>query len=422
MIITWLLFFLEMIALPLALGDQQVLPDLAYIVLIAVDCFVLFFELCKREKKIATYLIIALLMRIFFLFWVEYCSDIFLMPNTGYDEWKFYWNGYAHVVKGTVFDGYAGVVSILFDIFGTSKLFGSFVNLLLSMQAILFFEKTLDTLEYSPSTKNKTMLLLCLLPNYALSSSILLRESIMIFFASYSLVFFARWWMDNKQKDLAIALLLTLPAVYFHSGMIAVTAGYACIAITLRREGTEKHLNIFSIQSITLLCIAAVVGMFFLSQTDTQIGNVSSVSDVVWASDVRIDGNSGYDANVFSNDSTAGFVANTPIHMLYFLLSPLPWQWRGVGDILAFFMSSAIYGWILYKAIKEKSICNSTTLVKGMILVVLFFMLIFGWGTANAGTALRHRDKAIMFYMIMFAGLLESKLKNTLRQDSKNDV
>ena len=411
--VLWILYFIESFVMCGMRGNDLALSDSIYIVFIIFDSIVALMMLSRFEKIFSSSAILGLMLRLFFLFWVEYCSDIFLMPNTGYDEIKFYWNGYSHLVTGASFTGYAGLVSILFDLFGASKLFGSFFNVICSIQTMVLFRAAMNMLGFSESAKKKAYIFLCLMPNYALSSSILLRESVIILFTALSFYYFTRWWTGLSNSNFIIAILSTLPAIYYHSGMIAVPAGYFCTILAMNNKKFGKSIQIFNLKTIVLMASAAIMGVMLMNRTGLEIAGAGSISDVVSMSEIRISGGSGYDANLFSNDSALGFVGNSPIHMLYFLLSPLPWQWRGIGDIIAFVMSALIYGWLFFKAIRVRGNGKNQSLIKAMILIVLFFMLIFGWGTSNSGTALRHRDKAIIYYSTIYACFAELKTGNS---------
>jgi len=99
------------------------------------------------------------------------------------------------------------------------------------------------------------------------------------------------------------------------------------------------------------------------------------------------------------------FIVNTPIRMVYLLLSPLPMYWRGFGDMLAFAFSSLFFGYSYYIAVKTllKPSGQHKEVVAMLLLASLFSAFVFGWGVSNAGTAMRHRDKFYLQHMMMIA-------------------
>ena len=102
----------------------------------------------------------------------------------------------------------------------------------------------------------------------------------------------------------------------------------------------------------------------------------------------------------------------SPIKLLYYLFSPLPMNWRGLSDVLAFLLDSSIhllyfYFILLYmrknRIKKERGITNR-------ILISIFWCVIlsgfvFAISTYTAGTAIRHRD-ALLGLELVSIGLI----------------
>lgn len=116
------------------------------------------------------------------------------------------------------------------------------------------------------------------------------------------------------------------------------------------------------------------------------------------------DGGAGYTIKtITSGNEIIDLVINTPIRIIYYLFSPMPWNWRGIKDIIAFFFSSLYYffGIILaVRSIKKYNFPNKN-LVVALLLVMFFSYIIFSWGVKNAGTAMRHRDKFVTIYVLL---------------------
>ena len=88
-----------------------------------------------------------------------------------------------------------------------------------------------------------------------------------------------------------------------------------------------------------------------------------------------------------------------------FLFTPLPFQIRGIKDIIAMLFSAWFYGIVYYRALK--GIFQSSIKERNVAIVLLIIGLctafVFGWGSTNIGTNLRHRDKMISLYIILLA-------------------
>ncbi|MFR2767085.1 MAG: hypothetical protein ACLTAI_01310 [Thomasclavelia sp.] len=62
---------------------------------------------------------------------------------------------------------------------------------------------------------------------------------------------------------------------------------------------------------------------------------------------------SSYSVEIVPDDTLLGMIINSPFRIFFFLASPLPWQWRGLNDIIAFFFSSVFYSISICKGLKS---------------------------------------------------------------------
>jgi ABC-type transport system involved in multi-copper enzyme maturation permease subunit len=89
--------------------------------------------------------------------------------------------------------------------------------------------------------------------------------------------------------------------------------------------------------------------------------------------------------------------------MLFFMFSPVPWNWRSVTDAIAFLFSSLFYGYVFFTAAPYVFTRKQRPTISGLFLIALLVLMMFGWGVSNSGTALRHRDKMVIHYLLMYA-------------------
>ena len=132
------------------------------------------------------------------------------------------------------------------------------------------------------------------------------------------------------------------------------------------------------------------------------MNNVDSLSDI---GNVNTEGGSSYAAYVGDSSSVFNMMIYTIPRIVYFLLSPFPWQWRGMGDIIAFVFSSLFYFFTIKNAfvfIKKANQKNKSYVII-VFIVALCTAFVFSWGVTNTGTATRHRDKMIILYGLLYA-------------------
>lgn len=421
MLLFWMIFIIEAPILGLFIPSGELRCDESvYWLLICFNSLLVIAcsgEAEKYGKNFGAYFIGAYVLRLFFLIWTNYFSHIFLMPNAGIDEYTFYYQAMSYLVRGDIQFGYSQLYGYMSNLFGLSMLYGKFVNILFSMSSLLIFLKIMELMEFDRKIKKMLFALACFFPNYALLSALLLRESLIVMLLAISLYYMVMWWKKDESKDFLLSLAFALAASVLHSGCIVYAVGISIFLIAAKKNGSDRSLKIltpqyFMISVITIggaLILLASINSVFLST----FGDVSSIDDIASASDIRIDGDSGYDANIVANGGLGGMIINSPFHALYYLGAPFPWQWRGLSDIVAFFISSIFYFYVFVKSIQVVRTTKDTSYLCGFLLIAILAAVVFGWGVSNSGTALRHRDKFVFHYLLMYGLIVSHKNMKT---------
>jgi len=372
----------------------------------------------KVDTSVLLIIFAGYFIRVFLLFWDTYYQDVFLLPSSGYDSESFY--RVARGINPLNRDlPYSDFIAFIFRIIGRQRIIAQFINLLLGMSSVFI---GLDILKkFTDNEKIHTFALLIgfLLPYHMILNVILLREAIIAFFIILSLYFFVKWLESNNILHVILSLSCILAAAQFHSAIVTIAIGYGICVILYNREHKDLSLSVRSITWI-MACVLLflVVNRFFdfvhlqgfdieyrLAFAEGEGGGGADYSFIVDTGNVNLD-----------------FVINTPIRMVYFLMSPLPMYWRGPFDIIAFLFSSMFYGYTYYRTIRtigSKDAKNRSIIVM-LLIISLLGIFVFAWGSRNAGTAMRHRDKFAVQHVIMLALSLEHAWKNVLiRKKSK---
>ena len=341
------------------------------------------------------------------MFWSEYCSHIFTLPNSGVDEMTYYYNAMSNMVKDKTFTGYAQFFAWQANIYGLSKIYGKFINVLLSVSAIMILRRIMVLLEVDYRVMVKTLAFACFLPNFAIVSSLLLRESVIIFLVAVCVYTFVLWWKHNRWTDLLLSLAAAFCAAWFHSGMVSCILAILSIAVASKRTPQGRTYSLASVRTLLLTVTTCLLVLTVLINTDLGITSyfrgAENVADIVSISDAYEDGGSAYNANIVSNESTVGFIINTPFRMVYFMFAPMPWDWRNATDIIAFAFSGLFYGYVFFKAAPYAIKGKRYPVIAALFLMYLLLLMMFGWGVSNSGTALRHRDKMVILALLLHA-------------------
>lgn len=303
---------------------------------------------------------------------------------------------------------YTDIISIIYRLFGRQRIIGQYFNALLVVTIIIICSKIFDLLKLDIKWKTVGVAAIAFSPNFLLINSILRREAVIEIMLTCSLYFFIMWYKTQKFKYMVFAVVFDLLGCMFHAGVIAAAIGYILFYISY--DTKDKKLKIkassFVIAAVVLI-IFEVLNYYYGDILFGKFQTEKSIEEITAGASVGR-GGSGYSIN---NISTGNFVldliVNAPIRMIYYLLSPMPWDWRGIQDIIAFVFSSLFYtlGYIpVIKAIRKNRVSSEKKhLIVALLITMIISFFIFGWGVKNAGTAMRHRDKFIMIYVTMVA-------------------
>ena len=364
--------------------------------------------------------------RILLLYYDVYSNDPFNLPLVGgpltSDPYYFYQAalGYSQGVSS----GYGGifprVLGVIFKFSCDSRLWAEFWVLLASIGTILVFANIITELDVSNNARIKGMYLISLLPNYAMMSAILRRETVITLFVSISFYYFLKWMKgQNDIKSIILSIVFALVASLFHGATGLIFAGYILVMIIYSPK--QKR---FILDSKNILCAIAFIaivlflysryGSVFFDKIEKKLGAgvLASTADK---------GGSSYAKYVGDAGSPFRILIYAFPRFVYFLFSPFPWQWRGINDSISFLMSSFVYLFIILRSIyyiyKTKTNDFNRKIVINILIVSLITIAVFSWGVTNTGTALRHRDKFIALFCVLFVLTYDYKLPFRIRHN-----
>ena len=397
-------------------GDQFQ-PDFLCLIMISIFSLAYILEI-SRSDRYAIYmreLISGYLLRVFLLLFDIYGKNIYQLPNSGDDSSAFFKSAqlFAGVsIKARDMGSFAYVMGGVFKFIGVNQLYGQFLLLLCSMVSIYFFLLILDLLNIDFHVKKKILLIVCLLPNFAILSVIFLREAIVTMLITISLYFFLKWFSDKSLSFLLLSVIACFSACFFHSGSVGMIVGYIIILFLYSSYKERFTLSVLNI--ITASVLAVIMGFLFLNYSDVLFAKIANVNDISDVANTLDYGGSSYAKYVGNSSSIGNMVVFTVPRIFYFLFSPFPWQWRGLSDIIAFFFSS-----LFYLAAARSALANIRFMRKrnkdrtiAIIIISIGIVFIFAWGVANTGTAARHRDKLVMIFATMYALGMNGKLEH----------
>jgi len=371
----------------------------------------------KDEKQIVNMLIFSFALHICCMLWDVYCKDIFLLPNAEGDA-----IGYESVANSFAFGRRKDLVDLrdysfwagqIYKCIGRDPVTVQFLNIVFAMYSIVLIHKSAIILNISFQYRRLMVMLLCFLPNSIVITSIFLRESLIAFCVCMSIYCFTVWWKYNRMYMFVFSILFSFLGGCFHVGGLACAVGYLAMCIFI--SGPHRKLAI-SGKSILKYAALLFIALFILSANKETFfskidGDVTAENIVSKAGATDRVSDAEYSVGIEGLSPIPDLVINSPIRMFCFLAAPMPWMWRGIKDILAFFGSALFYLLALKEVLKSfKKISSSTNESEWLrnylivsLSVITIAMLMFGWGVSNVGTALRHREKFTCLFALVYA-------------------
>lgn len=352
-------------------------------------------------------------LRIALLLFDRYGRRVYQLPNSGADSEYFYSGAVAEATMASYRNsgGFIGLFRIVFSIVGTNRMFGQFIVLLFSVIAISVVTIAIDEIDILEVNKVRAITILAFLPNFAILSSIFLRESIVTMFVSISFLYFMRHYRGESVINLLIAYVSILLGMIFHSGVAGVLIGYTVVVLLHDRMHNKNGVRVYNIALALLFGVTAVY--LYIQYGDVFYSKMIGIGELSDIGNILDRGGSSYARYVGNSNSISNMIKYTIPRIVFFLYSPFPWQWRGVADIIAFLFSGLYYLYVSVISIRYVLNKNSMHRVDAfnLIIIVLCVTFIYAWGVSNTGTAVRHRDKIVTLFAVLHAMCRNSEME-----------
>lgn len=410
----WFLFSIEILMLGI-LNSLTIAPTYVGLVAVLIHVIISYMILMVYKNKMKLIFIFGYLARIAFMFWDLFARDIYVLPHSGADSEMFYHTSVViskdlSMLGNTRGGLFSDIIGLLFNLIGDQRVVAQYINVLLGLSIVFIIYKILQLLNIDEKIQMYILAISAFFPNSIIMSAIFLREIIPTFLVTVSLLQFIKWFQNGKVKDSVLSFFYLGFASMFHSGVIGIAIGY--FFALLFYDYKKKEIK-FSLKTLAVFIILFFLITFTYSiYNDLIFGkfrNLEDITDVYHTANVRL-GGSTY-LNSISINSPIQLVIYGPLKSFFFLTSPLPFSWRGFMDVFSFFSDSSLYLYALYYLIKDrKGFGDRKNLIVVLVWSIVGASLIFGIGVSNAGTAIRHRQKIISFFLILLGVLKEDSL------------
>ncbi|MGL5348080.1 MAG: glycosyltransferase family 39 protein [Peptostreptococcaceae bacterium] len=380
----------------------------------------------SNKKSQILFIMIMLIKFLLMIYQAKYKS----LPMGG-NDWIGY-NGHAINLLGNtdnfielLFAGdvnfFSRIISMVYYVFGEHIELINCLVLLASIIQIRYIYKIGKILINDEKIINNVILISIVLPiNFIFSITVLRETPIQLFFI-ISLYHMLEYFKNTKFKNFMFAILSSLIATMFHSGMVVILLLYIGLFIAYKKSTNKIKLNPISLTIIIgMLAILFYSGL--LSPLLEKFNGIENITDVLEKGQY-VAGNTAYVTQTPKN--LIDLIIQTPYRFLMFSIAPLPWQVKDVGTIIALIIDAIPQYFIMYFMVnyilKMKCEDNQSKSIKiAIICIIVLVYVMFGWGTANFGTAMRHRSK-ISPMMILIVGIYVDYKKKKRIGNDKNE-
>ena len=305
------------------------------------------------------------------------------------------------------YTNYSDILSYIYILCNAQRLVGQYLNIILGMGVIYYIWLSCRELKITKETTFFVIACICFFPTAIIFSGILLREAWQEFFLMYSFFYFTKWFRSGKNIYMIIAILSVVVAAYMHSGSLCIIIGYlfAYIFYIPHKDVIQNDFK----NSIKFIFVIGVFLLFFFSgSTFTDRFDVykEMEKDTFFEGLDTSRSNAGSVYLQWINiTSTWQMILFSPIKMFYFMFSPIPLDWRGMNDVIAFLFDSTFYLFFIYKILKCYKLIRGIyrRMLKFIGFGFLVTVFVFSYGTSTAGTAMRHRCKVIGIILVSYA-------------------
>lgn len=383
---------------------------------------VLFFVLLLNYSRFFIIIYTSFIIRIMMML-IDTREGETIIPHSGEDTENFYETGiqisnHLPLLGDEVYGGfYSKFLGLLFYMYGDDRIFAQFLNILITMTAILLIIHIFRMLRISRKVQFILVLLLSFFPHSLIFSSILMRESFISITVVLSLYFFVRWFKKKEQSSAVLSVVFIILGASFHTAVIGILMGYLFGFIFYKHASRRFK---FSVESLVPFSIFAVVTTYILVFPDVVSGlPIFNKVDQVFNDDgglyetvTSATGNTAYLQSLTVNNLFQ-LLLYSPIKIIYFIASPMPWNIGNLNEFIGFMLDGVFYLFALAIFIKNFNIIRERPLLAILLISILAAWFIFGLAINNAGTALRHRFK--FFYIIIVAlGIIWDHRKNII--------
>lgn len=289
--------------------------------------------------------------------------------------------------------------SLLYEIFGHVPIIWGFSMVLFGVGTVANSYKIALVITDSTLVASRVAWLVCLFPNIAILSALVLREAPIHFFLSYSILYLLKFTKKSELKFLFVFFITALIASILHTAVLAVFMGFGMGIVFFNNK-----ISLFLKAFVLILTLGAIYGI-----NATGIGLSKFGGSLESAYETLGEGYGARESGAVYPDwllMTGGFsdLWKLPIRFLAFLFAPfIPFMVKNANHALGL-IDALFYFTLLYFAFRKRIIIFKVQSLGTVACIIFAISLAFSLGASNFGTNIRHRAK--IFPLVAVVGMI----------------
>lgn len=370
--------------------------------------------LALRWPDIFHFIFAALIIRVLILLLGQ---DLITLPDSTADAetfermaWEMGQEGYFYVLSnypGPSPHFISWLIAIPYSFFGRSLLMAQSISLLFGIGSVFLSWKTASLL-WNNNIANKVGWMIALFPTLILYSVLVMREAYIVFFIVVALYGVITWFKTDNFKSIIIAMIGFIGATYFHGGMfVGIIVFTLIISISVLQKIFKALLNhrIRLKNFVLVILIVAASSYYFSNKLRVPyLGTFKSTSNLMSLmskTNVSTRGTAAWPRWTVKK-SPIELLYKGPVRSIYIMFSPFPWEVNKIKHLIGM-LDSFIYMCLSFIILRNIKTIWRDPISRTILIILLSYIFVFGFGVGNFGTGIRHRSKFVIMFILLAA-------------------
>ncbi len=366
-----------------------------------------------KNLQIKTILYVAFFLRVICVLFDQY--QLIEFPDAYGDADRFEWMAREYSKKYgllIIFDFLKAdsflisrIISLFYSIFYESKMMAQSISVTLGTISV-YLIYYLSNMLWDHTSAKKAAWFTALFPTLILYSSITLREVYVVFFLLIALIGVVKFMQKKSFVSFIQAIISFFVLLLFHGPMAVggfIFLTYLTLGLIKKQilKIYKLKLNLFSLFTIIIFSIPII--LFFTSVIKfPYIGSINilfNLQEFIIKINSDIYGDASYPSFLIINDKLE-LMSKFILKIFYFLYSPFIWDIKKISHLFGF-LDSILYFILTIYILKNSKNIIANPILRLLVLLFITYLIIYGIGTGNFGTGIRHRSKFVVILIVL---------------------